>query len=39
MFMLLLLAASALAGIVFTVRAIITDGPQSVSTRRTQLTR
>ena len=39
MFMLLLLAASAIVGIVFTVRAIITDGPQRVPTRHSQLIR
>ena len=33
MVMLLLLAVSALVGIVFTVRAVITDGPQRVRTR------
>ena len=33
MFLLLLLAAAAIVGIVFTVRAVITDGPQRVRTR------
>jgi hypothetical protein len=33
MFLLLVIAASALVGIVFTVRAVITDGPQRVQTR------
>jgi hypothetical protein len=39
MFMLLLLAASATAGIVFTVRAVITDGPQRVPTHHSQFIR
>ena len=39
MFMLLLLAASAIVGIAFSVRAIISDGPQRVPTRRSQLIR
>ena len=39
MFMLLLLAASAVVGIAFTVRAVITDGPQHVPTRHSQLIR
>ena len=32
MFLLLLLAAAAIVGIGFTVRAVITDGPQRVPT-------
>jgi hypothetical protein len=39
MFMLLLLAASAVVGIAFSVRAVITDGPQRVPTRHSQLIR
>jgi hypothetical protein len=39
MFLLLLLAVSALVGIAFSVRAVISDGPQRVHTRSTQLTR
>ncbi len=39
MFMLLLLAASAIVGIAFTVRAVITDGPQRVPARHSQLIR
>jgi hypothetical protein len=39
MFMLLLLAASAIIGIAFTVRAVISDGPQRVHTQHSQLIR
>ena len=39
MFLLLVLAVSALVGIVFTLRAVITDGPQRVATRPNQLIR
>lgn len=39
MFLLLLLAASALVGIGFTIRAVITDGPQRVPTHNSRLIR
>lgn len=39
MFFLLLLAASATVAIAFTVRAVISDGPQRVPTRHNQLVR
>ena len=39
MFILLLLAVSAIAGIAFSVRAIISDGPQRVPTQHSQLIR
>jgi hypothetical protein len=39
MFILLLLAISAIAGIALSVRAIISDGPQRVPTRHSQLIR
>jgi hypothetical protein len=39
MFILLLLAASAIVGMAFTVRAVITDGPQRVPTQHSQLIR
>jgi hypothetical protein len=39
MFLLLVLAASAVVGIVFTVRAVITDGPQRVHTYDNMLAR
>ena len=39
MFLLIPLAVSALVGIVFTVRAIITDGPQRVQTHENLLVR
>jgi hypothetical protein len=39
MFMLLLLAASAIVGIAFTVRAILFDGPQRIPARHNQLIR
>jgi hypothetical protein len=39
MFLLLLLAASAVVGITFSVRAVISDGPQRVPTRDSQLIR
>jgi hypothetical protein len=34
MVMLILLAASALVGIAFSVRAVLSDGPQRIPTRR-----
>jgi hypothetical protein len=39
MFMLVLLAVSALIGAIFTVRAVILDGPQRVQTRDTRFIR
>jgi hypothetical protein len=39
MFLLLLFAAAAILGIVFTIRAVIVDGPQRVATRPNQLIR
>ena len=39
MFILLLLAVSAIVGIAFSVRAVISDGPQRVPTRQSQLIR
>ncbi len=39
MFLLLVLAVAALVGIAFTVRAVITDGPQRVQTRDNMLAR
>jgi hypothetical protein len=39
MFLLIVLAASALVGIVFSIRAVVTDGPQRVPTRPSQLIR
>ena len=39
MFLLILLAAFALAGIVFTIRAVVTDGPQRVQSRDNLLVR
>jgi hypothetical protein len=39
MFLLIILATAALVGIVFTLRAVITDGPQRVKTRDNMLAR
>jgi hypothetical protein len=39
MFLLLVLAASAVVAVVFTVRAVITDGPQRVQTHDNMLAR
>jgi hypothetical protein len=39
MFLLLVLAAAAVVGIVFAVRAVVTDGPQRVQTRDNQVAR
>jgi hypothetical protein len=39
MFSLIVLAASAVVGIVFTVRAVVTDGPQRVRTHDNMLVR